>query len=279
MELLLAEFIKFQETPAQKETKMKNSFDIFTCPQLKGLCSLFELPVSGTKIELSIKLQNIVNIDNLLSKMKEVLDTKTKVSLVTVCEYLNIKKTGTRDVLSKLIYKTIEDASMKTKSSETVIKTNISETKSEKSEKIENDKKKPIKKEKKIKSEKRKTITAMERQQIWNCHIGITHGQINCPYCQINPITQLLFEIGHVIAHSKGGQLSPDNVRPLCGLCNKSMGSNTLDINKWKIGYDKVIQLNNQEKIALQHRIEELEKTIKEKDELIKIMSEYSQKM
>jgi hypothetical protein len=33
------------------------------------------------------------------------------------------------------------------------------------------------------------------------------------------------FEAGHIVAHSKGGLRVPENLRPVCGPCNKSMGN------------------------------------------------------
>ena len=34
------------------------------------------------------------------------------------------------------------------------------------------------------------------------------------------------FECGHVKAKTNGGKNSVENLRPICGICNKSMGTN-----------------------------------------------------
>jgi 5-methylcytosine-specific restriction endonuclease McrA len=38
-------------------------------------------------------------------------------------------------------------------------------------------------------------------------------------------ITCMRFEVGHNIPESKGGGLDINNLRPICGKCNKSMGN------------------------------------------------------
>lgn len=42
-----------------------------------------------------------------------------------------------------------------------------------------------------------------------------------CP----NTITPFTFEAGHNIPWSKGGDTTLDNLRPICSMCNKSMGN------------------------------------------------------
>ena len=36
------------------------------------------------------------------------------------------------------------------------------------------------------------------------------------------------FECGHIIPESKGGETNEDNLIPICGLCNKSMGTRNM---------------------------------------------------
>ena len=40
-----------------------------------------------------------------------------------------------------------------------------------------------------------------------------------------NKISKNNFEAGHIIAESKGGETTLDNLRPICKSCNSSMGS------------------------------------------------------
>jgi len=37
------------------------------------------------------------------------------------------------------------------------------------------------------------------------------------------------FECGHIIAHSKGGPTTLDNLRAICGSCNRNMSSENMD--------------------------------------------------
>ena len=46
-----------------------------------------------------------------------------------------------------------------------------------------------------------------------------------CRIRGINEINVFNFEKGHVIARDKGGYLIADNLRPVCGPCNKDMGT------------------------------------------------------
>lgn len=47
------------------------------------------------------------------------------------------------------------------------------------------------------------------------------------------------FECGHILADSKGGMPTVENLRCICSVCNKSIGST--DMNKFKKEYN----LNN----------------------------------
>ena len=61
-----------------------------------------------------------------------------------------------------------------------------------------------------------------------NCsHSNFNSSIGNCFCCQ-DEIDSKHFECGHVIAKSKGGDTSIDNLRPVCSLCNKSMGTKNM---------------------------------------------------
>ena len=38
-------------------------------------------------------------------------------------------------------------------------------------------------------------------------------------------MSQFFFEVGHVVSVHDNGDLSIENLRPICGLCNRSMGT------------------------------------------------------
>lgn len=76
--------------------------------------------------------------------------------------------------------------------------------------------------------------------EIWNKYIGIKCGEIKCPYCKTNIINQFNFDSAHIIASSKGGLETLENLVPICGPCNKSIGINELDMKKWNEGLQYV---------------------------------------
>jgi len=72
---------------------------------------------------------------------------------------------------------------------------------------------------------KRSNIRQNIRQLVWNSHIGTKYGSSLCFCCGATQITPFNFECGHVVARAKGGKDSVENLRPICGLCNRSMAT------------------------------------------------------
>jgi hypothetical protein len=66
------------------------------------------------------------------------------------------------------------------------------------------------------------------RIKVWNKHIGENIGKSKCLCCEEEEITQLKFDCGHIIAESKGGKMSINNLLPICKTCNSSMGNMNL---------------------------------------------------
>ena len=79
---------------------------------------------------------------------------------------------------------------------------------------------------------KRKAVPKALREQVWRTHIG-DHYIAKCAvtWCT-NEITPFDYEVGHNIPHSQGGELTIQNLRPICGRCNKSMGDK-YTIDEW----------------------------------------------
>lgn len=59
----------------------------------------------------------------------------------------------------------------------------------------------------------------------WNKYIGEDIGKAKCVCCNLHTITQHHFHCGHVLAESQGGKVSLENLRPICAVCNHSMGT------------------------------------------------------
>jgi 5-methylcytosine-specific restriction endonuclease McrA len=75
-----------------------------------------------------------------------------------------------------------------------------------------------------IKRKKRK-IRHATRIVCWNTYVGEDVAKTKCLCCKTNVITQLNFHCGHVTAEANGGTLNIDNLRPICAICNNSMGT------------------------------------------------------
>lgn len=101
---------------------------------------------------------------------------------------------------------------------------NIKEKYAELKKKLKKDyaqKKKQL--EKPVDKTPRKTIPKTLKNQVWDQYIGKDKGIGLCECCK-KKIDSKHFECGHIIAVAEGGDDTIDNLRPICGLCNKSMG-------------------------------------------------------
>ena len=99
---------------------------------------------------------------------------------------------------------------------------------------------KPVKDE-----NKRKTISKALRSKIWNNNIGSNFGQAYCITCNNNIISMMDFECGHIVSHKNGGEVNEDNLLPICGTCNKSMGITSMDtfvLEQFPNNYDNFVK-------------------------------------
>jgi hypothetical protein len=67
------------------------------------------------------------------------------------------------------------------------------------------------------------------RKQSWHQNIGESVGSSKCICCNINVISQMNFEAGHIQPKSKGGPNTLDNLIPICSECNRSMSDTPMD--------------------------------------------------
>lgn len=85
--------------------------------------------------------------------------------------------------------------------------------------------------------QKQKAPAAL-RQSIWLRWVGKKfESKCSVTWCR-SVITPFTFEAGHNIPESKGGDASLENMRPVCGVCNKSMG-NRFTIDEFNRLYDQ----------------------------------------
>ena len=70
----------------------------------------------------------------------------------------------------------------------------------------------------------RRTIPQIIRKHVWGFYMGASRGEGMCMCCKTEKITAFTFVCGHVVAAAVGGLATVDNLRPICALCNSSMG-------------------------------------------------------
>ena len=80
----------------------------------------------------------------------------------------------------------------------------------------------------KPKSSRKKAIPKVVRQNVWNTYMGEYSGKGKCFCCNYTELTSFQFECGHVISEFNGGNINIENLRPICSLCNKSMGKKNM---------------------------------------------------
>jgi hypothetical protein len=73
--------------------------------------------------------------------------------------------------------------------------------------------------------------------QIWDFYIGNKIGSARCMCCNVNEILLAIYEAGHIIPESKGGDTNLQNLMPICPDCNRSMGANNMQDFMKRCGY------------------------------------------
>jgi hypothetical protein len=82
---------------------------------------------------------------------------------------------------------------------------------------------------------KKKSIPLALKRNVWNKHIGEEIGKTKCLCCKLTDISQTNFSCGHIISEFNGGELTLNNLKPICISCNSSMGTANMEefINKY----------------------------------------------
>jgi len=78
-----------------------------------------------------------------------------------------------------------------------------------------------------IRRPKRK-IPIQVRRHVWNTHIGQDFTRWKCVCCDVTTIDRDNYECGHIVAETNGGDETISNLRPICGGCNRSMGTTNM---------------------------------------------------
>ena len=77
---------------------------------------------------------------------------------------------------------------------------------------------------------KKKIIPKKLKIDVWNKYIGQNIRTTKCICCCNKIIDVVDFHAGHIISEKNNGTTSIDNIIPICGDCNKSMGTTNMDI-------------------------------------------------
>ena len=172
-------------------------------------------------------------------KLRKEIETKVR-------EEMEIKKKVEEELQRMKAEKA--DTEKTEKKVENVKKTEKKVEKTEKTEKVEKADKADKKSKKKEESEpgtsqasgtsqddtpqpKRKTIPKAVKSTLWNMHFTENNAKGDCKVCS-KEIKMNDFEAGHIVAVANGGSDHLDNLMPVCGLCNRSMG--TQNLNEFK---------------------------------------------
>jgi hypothetical protein len=78
-------------------------------------------------------------------------------------------------------------------------------------------------------SERRKQIPKHVKTLVWNKYIGEEAATAKCTCCRATQISVRAFQCGHVVAEALGGNLTINNLRPICAACNASMGTRSMN--------------------------------------------------
>ncbi len=71
----------------------------------------------------------------------------------------------------------------------------------------------------------KRAVPKKVRDDSWNKYVGTDKGEAPCLCCRTYTISKSEFHAGHVISEAKGGPTTVENIRPICGGCNLSMGT------------------------------------------------------
>jgi len=84
----------------------------------------------------------------------------------------------------------------------------------------------------------RKSVPAKLKNKLWNNTYGSRAGEGKCYVCSCI-INSKRFEAGHIISVFHGGETTLSNLKCICSTCNKSMGTENLEIFKKKYFTDE----------------------------------------
>jgi hypothetical protein len=82
-------------------------------------------------------------------------------------------------------------------------------------------------------------IPSTVRNSVWNTYVGATKKTSLCFCCGTEHISTANYQCGHVQSKKMGGSMKIENLRPICGQCNTSMGTKNMDEFMETYGFKK----------------------------------------
>jgi len=228
VELLLNEFTKITQT-----LKTKNAND------LKNICKILEIKgihkhkkdriiiliLTHCSTNLIFKIEN--NVANVIN-IKSIKENKQSKAFD---KSINIEEKETERFRLEEIAKEKEIERIRLEEIERIRLEEIERIRLEEIERIrlEEIAKEQLKLEKKEETKKKKqAIPKQIRNIVWNHYIGEDIIKHKCLSCKKVTISNVNFEVGHVISEKHGGTHEINNLRPICGACNHSMGTENM---------------------------------------------------
>lgn len=98
-------------------------------------------------------------------------------------------------------------------------------------------------------TQKKEKIPATLRNVVWCNYMG-RESTGKCYCCGVEQISKANFAVGHVKAEALGGTLHASNLRPVCTLCNSSMGKTDMNefMKKYGLGGNEASKVNKAKK-------------------------------
>lgn len=88
---------------------------------------------------------------------------------------------------------------------------------------------------------KKRSIPKVLKDHCWSVWVGDDVARTQCLCCGRNEIRMNNFHCGHVVAEARGGEMSVENLRPVCATCNLSMGSENMDAFRARCGFGPAV--------------------------------------
>jgi hypothetical protein len=75
---------------------------------------------------------------------------------------------------------------------------------------------------------KKEIIPATLKNILWHTYFNTSITGL-CQCCKVETISKAIFDAGHIISEKNGGKVTLENLKPICKLCNSSMGKTNMD--------------------------------------------------